>query len=258
LGKVWIPVALAIVVAVGGLRAQNAEHEQYVSPWRTPWDYQGPRGSDHWSELDPEYAACNGKQQSPIDIRNPDKTDLPVLRFESKDGPLQYVINNGHTIRVNYHPGNGNFLLVEDKRYELTQFHFHRPSEERIHGKAYDMGAHLMYRTKDKEVAGVTVLVKAGSANSTIKKVWEHLPMTEGQEEGSGVEISPVGLLPRDTKSYYMYMGSLTAPPCTEGVIWFVLKDPIEMSTGQIDAFAKLYPDDARPVQPLNGRRLQE
>jgi carbonic anhydrase len=250
--------ALLIVVPAGSLRGQDSDHERYKSPWRTPWDYQGARGSDHWSELDSEYAACNGKEQSPIDIRNAKKADLPVLRFQSKDGPLKYVVNNGHTIRVNYRPGNGNFLLVEEKRYELTQFHFHRPSEERIRGTAYDMEAHLMYQTKDGEVAGVTVFVKPGSANSTVEKVWEHMPKTEGQEEVSGVQINPDGLLPRVTGSYYMYTGSLTAPPCTEGVIWFVLKNPIEMSTGQINAFAKLYPDDARPVQPLNHRVVQE
>lgn len=113
-----------VAVSVSGfglLRAQEAEHEQYVSPWKTPWTYEQ---EPHWAELDQEYAACNGKEQSPIDIRNTQKTDLPLLKFESKNAPLRFVTNNRYTIRVNYHPGNGNFLIVGDRRYELVQFHF--------------------------------------------------------------------------------------------------------------------------------------
>jgi carbonic anhydrase len=155
---------------------------------------------------------------------------------------------------------------VGDKRYQLIQFHFHRPSEEYIHGKRYDMVAHLMYRTNDGKVAGVAVLLKAGKANATIQQIWEHMPKTESKvladfshpgEEIAGVEINPGGLLPRDL-GYYMYMGSVSAPPCTEGVTWYVLKTPVDMSAEQINAFAKLYPHDVRPVQPLNGRVVKE
>ncbi len=237
-------------------RAQTAGQEQYVSPWRTPWTYEG---AAHWSDLDPEYAPCNiGKEQSPIDIRNPEKANLPALQFESTTLPLKYVINNRHTIRVDYRPGNGNFLLAEGKRYELTQFHFHHPSEEYIQGKSYEMEVHLMYKTDDGKVAGVTVFVRPGGANLTVQTVWDHMPQTEGHQEVHGVEISPGGLLPRNIAAYYLYMGSLTAPPCTEGITWFVLKTPIEMSVEQVEAFAKLYPNDARPLQPLHGRVVKE
>jgi len=236
--------------------AQAAGQEQYVSPWRTPWTYEG---ANHWSDLDPEYALCNiGKEQSPVDIRNPEKTNLPALQFESTSAPLKYVINNRYTIRVNYHPGNGNLLLAEGERYELTQFHFHHPSEEYIDGKPYNMEVHLMYKAGGGKVAGVTVFVKPGSANATIETIWEHMPKTEGQQALHGLEISLGSLLPRDTAAYYVYMGSITAPPCTEGITWYVLKTPIEMSAEQIEAFAKLYPNDARPVQPLNGRVVKE
>jgi carbonic anhydrase len=252
-------LAVAAVFAPAGPRAQ----------WRTHWTYEGATGAEHWSDLDPEYAACNtGKEQSPIDIRDAQKTELPALRFESKSGPLKYLINNGYTIRVDYHdaPGMGNLLVTGDKRYQLIQFHFHRPSEESIHGKRYDMVAHLMYRTNDGKVAGVAVLLKAGKANATIQQIWEHMPKIESKvladfshpgEEIAGVEINPGGLLPRDL-GYYVYMGSVTAPPCTEGVPWYVLKTPVEMSAAQISAFAKLYPNDARPLQPLNGRVVKE
>ncbi|MFZ0136825.1 MAG: carbonic anhydrase family protein [Candidatus Sulfotelmatobacter sp.] len=253
--------AAALLLLPAGARAQ----------WKTPWAYEGPTGAEHWSALDPTYTACNtGKEQSPIDIQSAEKADLPALRFDSRSGPLKYLLNNGHTIRVNYHdaPGAGNFLIVGDKRYHLTQFHFHRPSEEYINGKPYDMVAHLMYKDSDGRVAGVAVLLQAGKANPTIQQIWDHMPKTESKllsdfshEERSvpGVEIDPGGLLPTDTDtSYYMYMGSVTAPPCTEGVTWFVLKTPVEISAAQIAAFAKLFPHDVRPIQPLNGRVVKE
>jgi carbonic anhydrase len=250
-------VGAGLIGGLGSLRAQNAGHEQYVSPWRTPWTYQQ---EPHWAELDPQYAACNGKEQSPIDVRNTKKTDLPPLTFESKNAPLRFVTNNRYTIRVNYHPGNGNFLIMGDKRYELVQFHFHHPSEEYINGKApYPMIVHLMYKASDGGIAGVTVFVKSGASNSTVQKVWDHMPVKEGGEEVTGVELNPGGLVPSETvKSYYMYMGSLSAPPCTEGVTWFILKHPLDMSSKQIKAFATLFPNDARPVKPVNGRVVKE
>ncbi|MGA8030337.1 MAG: carbonic anhydrase family protein [Bryobacteraceae bacterium] len=245
----WVVIAVGLTPARAGAQ------------WKTPWSYEGATGPEHWSELDAEYAACNGgKEQSPIDIRNAEKAELPALQFEYKSGPLKYLIDNGHTIRVNYHdaPGSGNFLMAGDKRYQLTQFHFHRPSEEYIRGKPYDMVVHLMHKAADGTVAGVAVLLKAGNSNATIQQIWEHMPTSVGKEEEiAGVEVNPAGLLPRDT-AYYMYMGSLTAPPCTEGVTWFVLKTPVEISSEEINAFAKVYPHDVRPVQPLNGRVVKE
>ena len=239
--------------------AQESQREKYVSPWKTPWDYEGPRGADHWSQLDPAYAPCNnGREQSPIDLNNAEKADLPGLRFDSKTAPLRYVINNGHTIRVNYHRGNGNFLLAGDRRYELVQFHFHHPGEESISGKTYPMAAHLMYQSDDGHAAGVTVFLEPGPPNPIVEKLWQHMPSAEGQNEVKSVQISPAGLLPRNTRDYFMYSGSVSAPPCTEGVTWFVLKKPITLSAEQMDAFAKLYPNDARPVQPLNGRVVKE
>ena len=226
--------------------------------WKTPWSYAGPAGPEHWGDLDPEYAACNGKEQSPIDIRHTVKANLPAIRFEYKSGPLK-IINNGYTaVRVNYPPGNGNFVIVGDKRYELTQFHFHRPSEEQLNGKSYDMVLHLMHQSSYAKIAGVAVFLKAGAPNATIRQLWRFMPPTPGKEqEIGGVAANPAGLLP-PKMAYYTYMGSLTAPPCTEGVTWFVLKTPVEISPGQIAAFAKLYPHDVRPPQPLNGRIIQE
>lgn len=252
--KAWTTLALLVIAATvisSGARAQ----------WKTHWTYEGTTGADHWGDLDPAYVPCKlGKEQSPINIETADKADLPALQFEYKSEPLKYLINNGYTIRVNYHgaPGAGGALIVNGKRYQLTQFHFHHPSEEYIHGKPYEMEVHFMHQAADGKVAGVVVFLKAGAANATVQQLWDHMPKTESKEiEIAGVEVNPSSLLPRDN-AYYQYEGSVTAPPCTEGVEWFVLRTPVEISADQIKAFAALYPRDVRPIQPLNGRVVKE
>jgi len=245
----FLVLTVAVALLPAGPRAQ----------WKTKWSYEGADGPDHWGDLDPDYAACKtGKQQSPIDIRNPTKAALPAIRFEYKTGPLK-IINNGYTaVRVNYAAGNGNFLIVGEKRYELIQFHFHHPSEEQIDGQPSDMVAHLMHQSADGKVAAVAVFLRQGNANSTVQQLWPHMPQTGGSEHViPGVEVNPAGLLPSGL-AYYTYAGSQTAPPCTEGVTWFVLKTPMDISAEEIAAFAKLYPHDVRPIQPLNGRVVQQ
>jgi len=232
-----------------------------LAQWKTPWTYDGAAGADRWGALDPDYAVCNsGRQQSPIDIRHTAKADLPALRFEFRSEPLKYLINNGKTIRVNYHdaPGAGSFLIAGGARYRLTQFHFHHPSEETVNGRVYAMEVHFMLESSDGKPAGVAVFLEPGEPNAAVQKLWDHMPRSEGKEqEIPGVDIDPATLLPRNT-AYYLYIGSVTAPPCTEGVTWFVLKTPVEVSSAQIAAFARLYPHDVRPVQPLNGRMVKE
>jgi carbonic anhydrase len=226
--------------------------------WKTPWSYDGPRGPAHWADLDPDYAACkSGRSQSPIDIKAAEKADLPPLRFDYASEPLKYLINNGYTIRVNYHD-TSSALVIGDKRYYLTQFHFHRPSEESIHGKTYAMEAHLMHTASDGSIAGVTVMIEPGAANEMVQRLWDHMPKTKGDEqEIPGVDINPSILIPHDL-SYYEYTGSISAPPCNEGILWIVLEKPLTLSPAQIAAFAELYPHDVRPLQPLNGRVVKE
>jgi carbonic anhydrase len=255
----WIAVLGVVGTALLIPRTPHAQQLKPVSTtWRTPWSYSGAKGPEHWGDLDPQYAPCKeGKEQSPIDIRSTEKADLPGLRFEYHGGPLN-AINNGYTaLRVDY-LDSGDFLVVGNQRYELTQFHFHRPSEETIHGKRYDMVLHLMHAAIDGRVAGVAILLEAGHANPTIQKLWQYMPKTAGTlQEIADVEINPATLLPNDT-AYYTYEGSQTAPPCSEGVTWFVMKTPMEISAEAINAFAKLYPHDVRPLQPLNGRVVKE
>jgi carbonic anhydrase len=247
-----------MVATVGLTPAAARAQVSYGSEWKTQWGYQGAIGPDHWGALAPEYAACNGKEQSPIDIRETKKASLPPLRFDYKSGPLA-IDNNGLTIRVNYPPGrSGDFLIVGDTRYQLVQFHFHRPSEEYIGGKQYPMVLHLVHKSSDGKIAIVAVMVNPGNANTTVQQLWDHMPMTPGPDQLiPGVEVNPATLVPQST-AYYTYEGSLTAPPCTEGITWIVLKMPIEISPAQIEAFAKLFPHDVRPTQPLNGRVVQE
>lgn len=255
---------LATAAALATMLTAAAANAQQAAPasvgWRTPWSYEaGPIGPERWGSLDPDYAACSaGREQSPIDIGTAVKADLPALQFSYRSGPVR-IINNGYTaVRVNYPKGNGNVLTVDGVRYELTQFHFHRPSEEYVHGAPSAMAAHFMHASADGKVVGVTVLLKAGKSNAVARQLWPRMPQTVGPErEVAGLEVDPTALLPKEL-GYYMYSGSQTAPPCTEGVTWYVLKTPVEISPAEIAAFAKLYPHDVRPPQPLNGRVVKE
>jgi carbonic anhydrase len=256
----WMTPLLVITLA---LPAETAAAQTSAPPaggWRTPWSYdEGAKGPAHWGKLDSEYAACGaGRAQSPVDIASATKAALPALRFAYKNGPVK-IINNGYTaVRVNYPPGNGNFLYVGDTRYELTQFHFHHPSEEYLYGKPSAMAAHFMHVSSDGKVLGVAVMLNAGAANPVVQRLWDHMPPAAGAEhEIAGLEADPGALLPHEL-GYFTYSGSQTAPPCTEGVTWIVLKAPMEVSAAQIEKFAKLYPHDVRPVQPLNGRVIKE
>jgi carbonic anhydrase len=220
------------------------------------WSYSGAERPKNWGTIKPDYQTCKiGHQQSPIDIRGAKKEALPPIQFDYKPATLK-IINNGHTIQINYPPGS--FITIGDKKYELKQFHFHHPSEEHINGKGYDMAAHLVHADSDGKLAVVAVLLKKGSANDMIAKIWENLPKTEGPEsEVAGVEINASALLPSQT-GYYTFAGSLTTPPCSESVTWFVLKNPSEISKTEIAAFGKIFPHDARPIQPTNGRTIAE
>jgi len=220
------------------------------------WDYSNLHGPSHWGDLSPEFAACShGHHQSPIDIRNPQKADLPPLQFDYKPSPLD-IIDNGHTIMINYAPGS--FLSVGGERYELKQFHFHRPSEEKIKGKGFAMTVHLVHANPRGKLAVVAVLLKQGEDNPLVHELWSSMPTEKDKEEYlNNIQIDPDGLLPAD-RSYYTLSGSLTTPPCTEDVTWYVLKHSVTVTAAEIDQFSKLYRNDARPTQPLYDRVVLE
>jgi carbonic anhydrase len=222
---------------------------------RPHWAYEGPEGPAHWGDESPAYEACKlGKQQSPIDIRGAKAAKLPPLAFSYQASPL-HIINNGHTIQVNVPPGS--FLNVGGKQYALVQFHFHHPSENELNGKAFPMEAHLVHKDTDGKLAVVAVLLAGGKTNAFIASLWKAIPPQEGEESApEGVTVDPNRLLP-PSHAYFTFPGSLTTPPCSEDVTWFVLRTPVSLSQGEVSAFAAKYPNNARPVQPLNGRTVE-
>jgi carbonic anhydrase len=219
------------------------------------WDYAGTGGPETWGQMKPEFAKCSsGSRQSPIDIRDGIKVDLDPVRFDYKASAFR-VIDNGHTVQVNVGPGNS--IEVMGRRYDLVQFHFHRPSEERINGKQFDMVAHLVHKDIDGRLAVVAVLLDRGSAQPIIQSVWNNLPLEKGDEVAARGTLNLNELLPAE-RSYFTYMGSLTTPPCSEGVLWMVLKNPVPISAEQVGIFARLYPMNARPIQSAAGRLIKE
>ena len=231
--------------------AEHAEHAEHVEHW----DYQGNGGPERWGRMKPEFAKCSsGTRQSPIDIREGIKVELDPVQFDYKPSAFK-VVDNGHTIQVNVAPGNS--IEVMGQRFELIQFHFHRPSEERIDGKAFDMVAHLVHKNLEGRLAVVAVLLEKGSAQPVVQSVWNNLPLEKGDEIAARAPIDLSRLLPAE-RGYFTYMGSLTTPPCSEGVLWMVMKQPVPISGEQIGIFARLYPMNARPIQQASGRLIKE
>jgi carbonic anhydrase len=248
-GARGVAVVVGAVLSIAAIACLSAE--------KASWTYGGPTGPAKWGGLEKAFAECKlGQIQSPIDIPDASarKGDLASLLFNYKPSPLR-IIDDGHTIQVNYAPGS--FVTVEGKRYDLAQFHFHKPSEEKIDGKGHDMVAHLVHQGQGGKLAVVAVLLDIGKENPLIKMLWNNLPKEKGKENVvEATKINALELLPQN-KGYYTFAGSLTTPPCSEDVTWFVLKTPVQVSADEIAQFARYYPMNARPVQPVNGRDIQ-
>ena len=239
-------LALAMSLSLSGLAyADSSKHGSH-------WGYEGHEGPAHWAEMSKEFATCgSGSRQSPIDIDMTISADLQPIQFDYKTVKLE-ILNNGHTIQVNR--GQGSSITVDGEKYDLLQFHFHTPSENTVGGKPYDMEMHLVHKSAKGQLAVVGVFLKAGKDNAVLAKAWEHMPSHAGhKEQVASVSLNAADLLPAD-RSYNRFNGSLTTPPCSEGVKWFVMKQPIEVSAAQVQAFAKVIGHNARPVQPLNDR----
>jgi carbonic anhydrase len=249
------PVPARAVMPRGAAAAAAAAREQHELPH---WAYEGAGGPQAWAKLKPEYGQCaSGKRQSPIHIEESAALQGPAetLGFEYRPSTAS-VVNNGHTIQVDVE--GDNFLVVRGSRYKLLQFHFHHPAEEKINFKGFAMVAHLVHRNDQGQLAVVAVLLDPGAANPFIDKVWTYMPL----EVNDRVRTPPgwidlAALLPQDQR-YYQFMGSLTTPPCSEGVLWMVLKQPVAASADQLKLFAQLFPNNARPVQALNGRIVRD
>lgn len=219
------------------------------------WEYIGKEGPEHWGEIAPEFEKCKtGKNQSPIDITSGKPEKLAPIQFDYKAAPIA-IINNGHTIQVNVPKGSS--ITVGDKKYDLLQFHFHSPSEHKLSGKSGDMEVHLVHKSAEGELAVVGVFMNTGKENGLVKAVWDNLPTEVGKEKPvDKVTLNPADFLPAK-KTYSNYPGSLTTPPCSEGVNWMVMKNSIEVSKAQVEKFTAIFPMTARPVQPLHDRAVK-
>lgn len=215
------------------------------------WGYEGEHGPDHWGDLDAASRVCSvGSQQSPVNITEATTASLPPIRT-SWAKRADTIVNNGHTIQVNI--AEGSSLTVGEARYTLAQFHFHRPSEHLIGGKNFPMEAHFVHRNAAGGLGVIGVLMATGRANKVFNKIVATMPAQEGPPVKADAAIDPNGLLPI-RRGYYRYAGSLTTPPCSETVDWMLLTVPVEVAQADIDAFAKLYPMNARPAQKLDRR----
>ncbi len=224
-------------------------------PHATHWDYEGENGPLRWGRINPAWSQCDsGQRQSPIDIRDGIRVDLEQIYFDYKPARFS-VLDNGHTVQVNL--GAGNTITVAGKMYELVQFHFHRPSEERINGRNFPMVAHLVHKDADGKLAVVAAMITEGAASPLVQTIWNNLPLEKNETTSPSMTIDVNQLLPVQ-REYYTYMGSITSPPCTEGVLWLVMKAPIQLSAPQMAIFARLYPMNARPIQIGSGRLIKE
>ena len=238
-----IPLFMLIALVVSGQEQSHSVH----------WSYDGENGPSHWGDLSSDFSTCkSGRVQSPIDITSSVAVDIAPITFVYSPSQLK-IIDNGHTVQVNYQ--SGSFMIIGGKRYELKQLHFHHPSEEQINGKSYDLVAHFVHADNTGRLAVVAVLFTKGKSNPLIKTIFSYLPKSKGKEETADVTFNAADMLP-DSHHYFTFPGSLTTPPCAEGVTWFVLETPTTLSSSELTLFTKVYPHNARPVQPLNDRKV--
>ena len=238
--KTLTGLALCPLCASAGLAAEGAH-----------WSYEGATGPNHWGDIDAASKVCSvGSQQSPIDIRDTIKARLPPLKIAWARS-ADTIVNNGHTIQINVTAGST--LTLGKDGYSLLQFHFHHPSEHAVAGKTSAMEVHFVHRNSAGGLAVIGALMTAGQSNPVFHKITTTMPAHAGEPIKATQGIDPTSLLPLQ-RSYYRYAGSLTTPPCSETVEWLVLHQSLRVAKSDIDAFAKLFPMNARPVQKDNRR----
>jgi carbonic anhydrase len=238
-------VCLLAVIMAGTTGLYAASEENHV------WDYGLELGPEQWAGIKSEFATCGtGREQSPVDISGEMDTAATPISFEYTAGKAS-VVNNGHTVQVNVAPGSK--LSFGDGEYDLLQFHFHTPSETTFEGLHYPLEAHFVHRNAEGKLAVVAVMIRPGAAGSI-----DTLPVPELAGETTEIQgaIDPEDFLPPET-GYITFDGSLTTPPCSEGVRWIVLKSPVTTEPEVLSRFAAIIGRNNRPTHPLNGRMLQ-
>lgn len=241
--------ALTVALLSNGVWANDTAH----------WSYEGTAGPAHWGKLNKEFSECeSGRAESPIDITSAIKAPVDTPRVQFQYGPLPlHLLNTGHAMQFVAQPGKDVVSLGQDQ-YKLVQFHFHSPGEERFSGKASPLDMHLVHADADGKLLVVAVQFVTGEANPVLDAILNQMPAKPGDEKTvDAVQIDPSGLLPAK-RDYYTYSGSLTTPPCSEGVTWVELKQPVTISPRQLEAMRKMYNHNQRPAQPLNGREILE
>jgi carbonic anhydrase len=229
-----------------------------AAPHEMHWAYDGEAGPQAWARLKPEFQACaSGRRQSPIHIEEsatlPGPAEPLQLGYRPSTGS---VVNNGHTIQVDLE--GDNTLTVRGTTYRLVQFHFHHPAEEKVNHKGFAMVVHLVHKSDDGRLAVIAVLMDPGADSTLLRKVFTYMPLDTADRVRLPAGLVDLNeLLPQDQR-YYQFLGSLTTPPCTEGVLWLVLKQPVTLGRDQLRLFAQQFPNNARPVQALNGRAVRE
>lgn len=248
--KIIIVSLMLIFGFSGAVAASDSKHEG-----KPHWGYSGDVGPNQWGELNSEFSTCStGRSQSPINIVNAIDVVLPPIKFNYQNSSV-YLVNNGHTVQANYSPGSS--ITVDGKKYELLQFHFHTLSENAINGKLFPLEAHLVHKDGSGNLAVVSVMFEDGAENPFVQSLWDRMPVVANSTmQVSGQSINVINMLP-ETKDYFSWTGSLTTPPCTEGVKWMLLQEPVQISKAQANKLERtLGVKNNRPVQPLNGRKV--
>ncbi|RUM55450.1 MAG: hypothetical protein DSY40_03970 [Nautilia sp.] len=249
-------VAILSIAAISTFTACSDKHEEvHNNEHHEEWGYTGEYGPENWGKLKPEYKMCAiGKQQTPINIKATKIESYKFIDMEYEHG-AKNVINNGHTVQVNVKEGN--IIKIDGKEYELKQFHFHTPSENHIKGKEYPLEAHFVHASKDGKLAVISVMFKENEENKILSKIWSKFPLKKGEKVELELSANDIKNLMPSNKSYYKFMGSLTTPPCSEGVTWIVFKNPVNVSKEQVKAFFNLLGHaNNRPIQPTNDREI--
>jgi len=244
--KYIFTIVLALIAMSGCSDCQKCEKTQE----KPLWVYEGDRGPYNWGEVSP--ICAEGKSQSPINIITKNTISLAsknVLEFhESTNAVLSHEIDNGHAVKIT--PEDDHGISINGDHYKLLQYHFHGRSENYIDGKQYDMEMHLVHQNSKGELAVVGIMIEEGKHNPVFESVVGHI-------NGGDLNVATADLLPKDLTKYYHFMGSLTTPPCSENVKWYVLKDTITLDEKQLIAFRKHHYYNFRPLQKLNGRKIQ-
>ncbi|WP_313083792.1 carbonic anhydrase family protein [Atlantibacter sp.] len=222
------------------------------------WSYEGHASPEHWGELSNEFKECQaGKNQSPIDITHSLEAHIAPLDVHYSQSPVA-LLNNGHTIQASFDQKANNIVDFDNIKVDLQQFHFHAPSENTINGKHAAMEMHLVHKESNGDVVVVAVMFDIGAENPALTELWKKMPQQAEKTAPLTAKIDMNTLLPTD-KTYWRFSGSLTTPPCSEGVTWLVMKHPLTMSETQLQQFkAVMHHDNNRPVQPLHGRVVVE